>query len=98
VTLFPIGRQEEGGLIMMEKIRELIAAHAGLPDGAGQIDDDTDLYRAGMKSFASVQLMLALEDAFDIEFPEEMLNRATFRSASAIAQAVGTLAPDSMAA
>lgn len=83
---------------MMEKIRELIDQHAGLPPGAQEITDDTDLYRAGMKSFASVQLMLALEEAFDIEFPEEMLNRATFRSASAIGQAVEQLAPGSMAA
>lgn len=83
---------------MMEKIRELIAQHAGLPEAAAGIEDDTDLYRAGMKSFASVQLMLALEEAFDIEFPEEMLNRATFRSASSIAQAVEALSPGSMAA
>jgi acyl carrier protein len=90
-------RLEEGGPAMMEKIRELIGQHAGLPQGAA-ITDDTDLYRAGMKSFASVQLMLALEDAFDLEFPEEMLNRATFRSVAAIAHAVGTLSPGSMAA
>jgi len=83
---------------MMEKIRELIEQHAGLPQGAGEIADDTDLYRAGMKSFASVQLMLALEESFEIEFPEEMLNRATFRSASAIAKAVEQLSPGSMAA
>lgn len=82
---------------MMEKIRELIQQHAGLP-AALEIGDDTDLYRAGMKSFASVQLMLALEEAFEIEFPEEMLNRATFKSASAIARAVSTLSPGSMAA
>jgi len=83
---------------MMEQIRELIAQHAGLPPGVGEIADDTDLYRAGMKSFASVQLMLAIEETFEIEFPEEMLNRATFRSASAIAQAVEQLSPGSMAA
>ncbi|MDB5493288.1 MAG: acyl carrier protein [Phenylobacterium sp.] len=83
---------------MMEKIRELIVAHAGLPQGAEAIADDTDLYRAGMKSFASVQLMLALEETFEIEFPEEMLNRATFRSAGAIARAVEALSPGSMAA
>jgi acyl carrier protein len=83
---------------MMHKIRELIAAHAGLPPGTQEISDDTDLYRAGMKSFASVQLMLALEETFEIEFPEEMLNRATFRSASAIARAVEALSPCSMAA
>ena len=83
---------------MMEKIRDLIDQHAGLPGGARELADDTDLYRAGMKSFASVQLMLAIEEAFEIEFPEEMLNRATFRSASAIAQAVGQLSSGSMAA
>jgi acyl carrier protein len=42
--------------------------------------------------------MLALEETFDIEFPEEMLNRATFRSASSIAQAVEAISPGSMAA
>lgn len=83
--------------VQLEKIRELIAQHAGIPAGAATGDDD-DLYRAGMKSFASVQLMLALEEAFEIEFPEEMLNRATFRSATAIARAVSALAPGSIAA
>jgi acyl carrier protein len=83
---------------MMEKIRELIDQHAGLPPGAQEIADDTDLYRAGMKSFASVQLMLAIEESFEIEFPEEMLNRATFRSAASIARAVEQLASGSMAA
>ena len=83
---------------MIETIRELVGAHAGLPEGAAPITDDTDLYRAGMKSFASVQLMLALEDAFGIEFPEELLNRATFRSVSAIAHAVGGLSASSVAA
>jgi acyl carrier protein len=91
-------RLEEGGPAMMEKIRDLIDQHAGLPQGAAEIGDDTDLYRQGMKSFASVQLMLAIEEAFDIEFPEEMLNRATFRSAAAIARAVESLSPGSLAA
>jgi acyl carrier protein len=83
---------------MIQKIRELIAEHAGLPAGADELGDDTDLYRAGMKSFASVQLMLALEETFDIEFPEDMLNRQTFRSPAAIQAAVAALAPDAIAA
>jgi acyl carrier protein len=77
---------------MMETIRALVGRHAGLAAGV-QITDDMDLYAAGMKSFASVQLMLALEESFEIEFPEAMLKRATFRSANAIAQAVATLSP-----
>lgn len=74
-----------------EKIREAIAALPGMPSDGLKLDDDTDLYRAGMKSFASVQLMLALEDTFEIEFPESMLTRATFRSPAAIERAVRAL-------
>ncbi len=76
---------------MEDKIRELVAAHAGLPGNGANLPYDADLYRAGMKSFASVQLMLALEEAFEIEFPEAMLNRATFRSMASIGQAVSSL-------
>jgi acyl carrier protein len=82
---------------MLDQIRELVVAHAGLPADV-VLDEDTDLYRAGMKSFSSVQLMLALEETFDIEFPEDMLNRATFRSIGAIQRAVASLSPDTLAA
>ena len=44
-----------------------------------------------MSSFASVQLMLALEEAFDIEFPESMLNRKTFATIAAIDRSVSEL-------
>jgi acyl carrier protein len=35
--------------------------------------------------------MLALEDAFDIEFPEEVLKKATFASIHNIAQVIDDL-------
>jgi acyl carrier protein len=35
--------------------------------------------------------MLALEEAFDIEFPDQMLKRSVFGSVSAIAAAIGEL-------
>jgi acyl carrier protein len=44
-----------------------------------------------MKSLASVQLMFALEAAFEIRFPDRMLRRTTFRSPAAIRKAVQTL-------
>ena len=37
-----------------------------------------------MTSHASVNVMLALEDAFDIEFAESMLKKSTFESIAAI--------------
>lgn len=50
--------------------------------------DTGDLYDAGLTSFASVQLMLAIEDAFGVEFPEIMLNRRSFSSIANIARCI----------
>jgi acyl carrier protein len=44
-----------------------------------------------MSSHASVNVMLALEGAFDIEFPDHMLTRSVFSSVSAIRSAVEEL-------
>lgn len=76
---------------MIERVRGLVADHGGLAIDVSQIATDADLYRAGMSSFASVQLMLALEEAFDIEFPESMLSPRTFSSLSSIQAAVAQL-------
>ena len=73
---------------MIEKLRALLADHGGLAVDVATLTEDADLYRAGMSSFASVQLMLALEETFDIEFPETMLSPRTFSSLGAIQSAV----------
>ena len=52
------------------------------------LDDGSNLFEAGMTSHASVSLMLALEDAFDVEFPEAMVRKATFQSLDAIEAAL----------
>ncbi len=44
-----------------------------------------------MSSHASVNVMLALEDAFDVEFPDSMLTRNVFESIVAIAAAIGEI-------
>jgi acyl carrier protein len=69
---------------MDETIRSVLAEHGRLAIDADTIDETTDLFDAGMTSHASVNVMLALEDAFDIEFPESMLKRSTFESIAAI--------------
>jgi acyl carrier protein len=72
-------------------IREVLATHAHLATPAAGLKPDDDLYQRGMSSHASVNLMLALEDAFDLEFPDSLLRRDTFRSISAIREALETL-------
>jgi acyl carrier protein len=76
---------------MNEKIRQVIADHARLPVDIGTLSDEDDLFQAGMTSHASVNVMLGLEDAFDIEFPDRMLRREVFESIAAIRSALEEL-------
>jgi acyl carrier protein len=74
-----------------DEIRQIISEHGRLAVDVASLPDDADLYQAGMTSHASVGLMLALEDAFEVEFPDAMLKRSVFESVSAIAEALETL-------
>ena len=76
---------------MKDQIRQILSDHARLSSDASALDDDADLYQAGMTSHASVNVMLALEDAFDVEFPDAMLKRSVFQSVSSIAAALSSL-------
>jgi acyl carrier protein len=72
-------------------IREVLVQQARLPVEPGSIGLEDDLFEAGMSSHASVNVMLALEDKFDIEFPDSMLTRSSFASIAAIAHVVTRL-------
>jgi acyl carrier protein len=76
---------------MIDRIRSLFARNEALPFDIEKLSDQDNLYDAGMTSFASVQMMLAIEEEFDTEFPEQMLTRRTFASLANIAEAVSKL-------
>jgi acyl carrier protein len=65
--------------------------HGRLAVDAATIPEDGDLYQAGMTSHASVNVMLALEGAFDVEFPDRMLRRGVFESIASIRAALEEL-------
>jgi acyl carrier protein len=69
---------------MDETIRSILAEHGRFPVDVSAIGDTEDLFEAGMTSHASVNVMLALEDEFDFEFPESLLRKSTFESVVAI--------------
>jgi acyl carrier protein len=81
----------QAALVDPNVIKGIVAEHIGVPFDAEHFDSDRDLYAAGLTSLATVGLMLALEERFDIEFNESMLGRGTFRSVAAIAEAVAKL-------
>ena len=76
---------------LAEEIRRVLRDHARLPVDVDSLGDQADLFRAGMSSHASVNVMLALEDAFDIEFPDSMLKRSVFESVAGIDAAIQEL-------
>ncbi|KWI31355.1 acyl carrier protein [Burkholderia ubonensis] len=76
---------------MKNKIREVLRQVAHLETAVDQIGEADDLYDAGLSSLDSIQLMLSIEKTFDIEIPDEMLNRRLFQSIDALAQTVATL-------
>ena len=73
------------------KIRSILKEHGRLTKDATSLDEAADLYQAGMTSHASVNVMLALEGAFDVEFPDHMLKRSVFESIAAIRAAIDEL-------
>ena len=75
----------------VERIRQIVMEHGRLPVDIHSLDDHQDLYQAGMTSHASVNLMLALESEFDVEFPDAMLKRSVFESVASISEALDHL-------
>jgi acyl carrier protein len=73
------------------KIRSILKEHGRLTKDATSLEEAADLYQAGMTSHASVNVMLALEGAFDVEFPDHMLKRSVFESIAAIRAAIDEL-------
>jgi len=76
---------------MKGEIRGILREHGRLMHDVETVSDDTDLYELGMTSHASVNVMLALEAQFEIEFPDRMLRRGVFESISSITAAIQEL-------
>jgi acyl carrier protein len=74
-----------------DQIRAILKEHARLSVDVSSLGEDSDLYQAGMTSHASVNVMLALEGTFDVEFPDRMLRRGVFESIASIRAAVDEL-------
>ncbi len=74
-----------------EQIRAILKEHARLSVDVNSLTEDSDLYEAGLTSLTTVNLMLALEDKFDIEFQDAMLGRKLFATIRSLSEALETL-------
>jgi acyl carrier protein len=78
-------------VLVKDDIRQILEEHARLSVAVDALAVDGDLYEAGMTSHASVNVMLALEDRFDVEFPDRMLKRSVFESIASIEASITEL-------
>lgn len=75
-------------MIPQSEIRNVVMGLDAFASGSISFGDEDDLFERGLDSFGSVQLMLALEDRFGIEFPDHLLSRRSFSSIRAIHETV----------
>jgi acyl carrier protein len=74
-----------------DQIRRILKEHARLSVDIDRLDDTSDLYQAGLTSLSTVNLMLALEEHFDVEFTDGMLGRKTFSTIRSLSEAIEEL-------
>ncbi len=70
--------------MLHETVRNVLRGVGDLAASADTLGDDTDLFDAGLSSYGTVEVMIGLENALSIEFPETVLTRDTFTSINAI--------------
>lgn len=77
----------------VDDVLQIVVQHGRIPNSEA-LTPTTNLYEAGLSSLTTVHLLLAIEDHFDVEFPERLLARRTFESVQSIAEAVEELLGD----
>lgn len=74
-----------------QQIQQLIAENSAL-SANDATDPNADLFAAGLSSLDCVRILLAVEDEFDIELPEEIINRELFSTVANLASVVSDVA------
>lgn len=78
-----------------QRVRSVLTARGKMPIDVSQLDATASLYDAGMTSHSTAKVMLGLEDQFDLEFPDELLERSVFDRITTIVDAIEKLLIDS---
>lgn len=78
-------------MVSDEVIRDILRQNEAMSGIVDSLGEDDDLFEKGLDSFGSVQLMLALEERFEVEFPDTLLNRRSFSTIRIISETVAKL-------
>ena len=83
--------QTYGKAKMQDDIRDILAQNGRLAVPVQELADDADLFAAGLDSLAIVNVLMSIEERFDIELPDELLSRRSFSSIATIRRVVDDL-------
>lgn len=78
---------------MFNAIQTIIDHEVTLAIPAAHLTQRADLYALGLTSFDAIRLLVAIERAFNVELPREMLKRETAASIASIAAAIQAATP-----
>ncbi|GGF86269.1 hypothetical protein GCM10007301_52700 [Azorhizobium oxalatiphilum] len=78
-------------------VREILRQHGKLAGSTAAIAVDADLYRLGLSSLATVNVMMDIETRLDADIPEAALTRETFRTIASLCALVTSLSAASAA-
>ena len=78
---------------MNEQIRRIIESimKDNYIENLNELDDDSSLYSIGIDSINLIEIVIALEDHFDIEFSENELSMENFETINSINNTCCTL-------
>lgn len=77
--------------MVLHTVREIVRGIDDLASRSASLTDSASLYEAGLSSYGTIELMMALEAAFGVEFPDALLTRETFGTIASLAAAVAAL-------
>jgi len=72
-------------------LQNVLRMHLPSVEGDAPVPMDVPLAELGLDSLRAVSLVLDLEDTFEIEFPDQMLNEATFHTGQALRDVLQTV-------
>lgn len=75
-------------VVLEQDIAEIVTTVGRVDGEPGSLDPRANLFDLGMSSFHAVQVMLALEDRFQIQFPDEFLRKEHFATIQALGSAI----------
>ncbi|HEY0605295.1 MAG TPA: phosphopantetheine-binding protein [Herpetosiphonaceae bacterium] len=77
--------------VFSEKLEAVLRRHLKFLDQQQELPLDTELSLLGLDSLSAINMLLDLEETFEIMIPDELLSTETFRSASTLEAALRTL-------